>query len=144
MSLVNRIRDGSLSAVEVTKAYCKAAAVAHQIVVVIIIAFTRSRPLKVRSLRRKKRNFFAGLFRFLRNQSHLTENEVEKFDESFTHIHQDSQLHSQVKTNGALVTGAMWAMGWRAGYERGIAFDIQKMVKKRKSGLGLQLRQAVR
>lgn len=36
LSLVNRVRDGRLSAVEVTKAYCKAAAVAHQIVSVFV------------------------------------------------------------------------------------------------------------
>ena len=62
--------------------------------------------------------------------THLTE--VEKFDEFFKHIHQDSHLHSPVKTNGALVTGAMWAMGWRAGYERGIAFDTYSYPKNGK------------
>ena len=63
--------------------------------------------------------------------------EVEKFDEFFKHIHQDSQLHSQMKTNRAFLIGAMWVMGWRAGYKRGIAFDIYlypKMVKRKRVG----------
>ena len=54
----------------------------------------------------------------------LTDNsEVAEFDKFFHHVHHDSKLHPQIKTNSAQAIGAMGAMGWRAGYKAGVAFD---------------------
>ncbi|KAI5808712.1 hypothetical protein DFH27DRAFT_607042 [Peziza echinospora] len=41
----------------------------------------------------------------------------------FQHIMRDSKLHAKIHSNGAQISGEMWAMGWRGGYEAGVPFD---------------------
>ncbi|KAI5803269.1 hypothetical protein DFH27DRAFT_524685 [Peziza echinospora] len=41
----------------------------------------------------------------------------------FQHIMRDLKLHAQIHSNGAQISGDMWAMGWRGGYEAGVPFD---------------------